>query len=147
MPRKNNSTNSPATKRGGVQAVKNERLEDILLSCRNHLRGRAPMTDKRDLLLTLIFLKFIGDRFLARKAAILEEFSNDPDFAKIAVEKASFYNQEGVFFLPEACLWSELVKREAGGMAIAFDTAIAQLEQNEESLRNALPQQILRKRH
>ena len=144
MTRKNSST-SPNNKTVGVQAVKDERLEDILLSCRNHLRGRAPMTDKRDLLLTLIFLKFIGDRFLARKAAILEEFSDNPEFAKLAVGKASFYEQEGVFFLPEACLWSELVKKEAGGMAIAFDTAIAQLEQNEESLRNALPQQIFTK--
>ena len=40
-----------------------ETLETILFNCRNSLRGRAAMTDKRDLLLTLVFLKFIGDRF------------------------------------------------------------------------------------
>ena len=43
--------------------VKEENLETILFSCRNSLRGRAAMTDKRDLLLTLVFLKFIGERF------------------------------------------------------------------------------------
>ena len=43
--------------------VKEETLETILFNCRNSLRGRAAMTDKRDLLLTLVFLKFIGERF------------------------------------------------------------------------------------
>ena len=41
--------------------VKEETLETILFNCRNSLRGRAAMTDKRDLLLTLVFLKFIGE--------------------------------------------------------------------------------------
>ena len=35
--------------------VKEETLETILFNCRNSLRGRAAMTDKRDLLLTLVF--------------------------------------------------------------------------------------------
>lgn len=39
--------------------VKEETLETILFNCRNSLRGRAAMTDKRDLLLTLVFLKFV----------------------------------------------------------------------------------------
>ena len=38
------------------KAVKEETLETILFNCRNSLRGRAAMTDKRDLLLTLVFL-------------------------------------------------------------------------------------------
>lgn len=141
---KNTSTDKPS--KGGKKAVaKEERLEDILFSCRNHLRGRAPMTDKRDLLLTLVFLKFIGDRFNARKAEILAENADDPGLAEIAVKTASFYKQAGVFFLPDECLWSELIKTESRNMAVAFDTAIAKLEQNEEKLRNALPQQIFTK--
>ena len=47
--------------------VKEETLETILFNCRNSLRGRAAMTDKRDLLLTLVFLKFIGERFKQQK--------------------------------------------------------------------------------
>ncbi len=39
------------------KAVKEETLETILFNCRNSLRGRAAMTDKRDLLLTLVFLE------------------------------------------------------------------------------------------
>lgn len=47
--------------------VKEETLETILFNCRNSLRGRAAMTDKRDLLLTLVFLKFIGERLNSKR--------------------------------------------------------------------------------
>lgn len=46
-----------------VKKIKEERLEDILMSCRNHLRGKSDQSDKRDVLLTLVFLKFMSDRF------------------------------------------------------------------------------------
>ena len=53
--------------------IKEEALETILFNCRNSLRGRAAMTDKRDLLLTLVFLKFIGERFKQQKEKIRHE--------------------------------------------------------------------------
>lgn len=124
---------------------KESRLEDILFNCRDQLRGRAPMTDKRDLLLTLVFLKFVGDRFMEQQKKIAEQFKDKPDFAKIAIAKASFYNQAGVFFLSDECLWSSLITVEPKDMAVAFDNAIAKLEQNEAKLKNALPQQIFTK--
>ncbi len=36
-----------------AKAEKEIRLEDILFKCRDLLRGKAPMTDKRDLLRNL----------------------------------------------------------------------------------------------
>lgn len=128
-----------------AKAVKEERLEDILFNCRDLLRGRAPMTDKRDLLLTLVFLKFIGARFNAQKACLLEKYKNDEKFAQMAISKSSFYQKEGIFFLPKECLWEELIKTPSKEMAIAFDNALAQLELNEKKLKNALPQQIFTK--
>ena len=53
-----------------TKITKEETLETILFNCRNSLRGRAAMTDKRDLLLTLVFLKFIGERFKQQKDKI-----------------------------------------------------------------------------
>ena len=38
-------------------------LEQTLFNCRDHLRGNAALNDKRDLLLTLVFLRFIGEKF------------------------------------------------------------------------------------
>lgn len=130
------------------QVIKEKRLEDILFDCRNQLRGRAAMTDKRDLLLTLVFLKFVGDRFEARKEEILcdPQYSQMPDdFKQMIVQKESFYKEKGIFFLTDECRWNALVEVEASKMAIAFDNAIAKLEQNEQKLKNALPQQIFTK--
>ena len=124
---------------------KAERLEDVLMSCRNHLRGRAPMTDKRDLLLTLVFLKFVGDRFEAQRHKISEQFADKPDFLKIALEQESFYGQDGILFLPESCRWELLSALEPAKMAVAFDNAISELEQGQANLKNALPRQIFTK--
>ena len=38
-------------------------LESILLNCREYLRSNASLNDKRDLLLTLVFLRFLGEKF------------------------------------------------------------------------------------
>jgi len=62
-----------ATKQTKKAKAKEERLEDILWSCRNHLRGKADMSDKRDVLLTLVFLKFMSDRFEEQQGKIAAE--------------------------------------------------------------------------
>ena len=129
-----------------AKKVKEERLEDILFNCRDHLRGRAPMTDKRDLLLTLVFLKFIAERFNERKEQILEEKKDDPKFAEIAVSRPSFYKQSGVFFIQDEYYWDKIIeKTESKNLAIVLDNAIEKLEQNEPNLKNALPKQIFTK--
>ena len=38
-------------------------LESILFNCRDYLRGSASLNDKRDVILTLVFLRFIGEKF------------------------------------------------------------------------------------
>lgn len=131
-----------------TKAAKEERLEDILFNCRNLLRGRAPMTDKRDLLLTLVFIKFVGDRFKAQQEKIIEDYTKKgmpQDFIDMVLKKDNEYKKDGVFFLTDECQWDKLVEVEPREMAVAFDNAIAKLEQNEEKLKNALPQQIFTK--
>lgn len=56
-----------------IKITKEETLENILFNCRNSLRGRVVMTGKRDLLLTLVFLKFIWERFMLQKNKIRHE--------------------------------------------------------------------------
>ena len=55
------------------EKTKTESLDDILFNCRNLLRGRASMADKRDMLLTLVFLRFTNDRFEKRREEIKKE--------------------------------------------------------------------------
>ena len=78
------------------KAVKEETLETILFNCRNSLRGRAAMTDKRDLLLTLVFLKFIGERFKQQKEKIRHEIVevqgiHDTDFIELQLSRPNQY--------------------------------------------------------
>ena len=130
--------------------VKEETLETILFNCRNSLRGRAAMTDKRDLLLTLVFLKFIGERFKQQKEKIRHEIVevqgiDDTDFIELQLSRPNQYMQDGVFFLTDETFWDKLILTSPTGMAIAFDTAIKTLDDNEPKLKNALPQQIFTK--
>lgn len=128
--------------RGRKKVEKEEKLEDILFSCRDNLRGRASMTDKRDLLLTLVFLKFVFDRFDEQTERLREEFQAAPELLELQLKRPASYGKAGVIFLPEECRWDKLVNVEPMKMAVAFDDAIRLLEQQEEKLRNALPQGI-----
>ena len=134
--------------------IKEERLEDILFDCRNHLRGRAPMTDKRDLLLTLVFMKFIGERFDKQKEVIRNRYKDrDEGYIQFAINRPDEYGRDGVFFLKDEYYWNSLVKLNASDMAVAFDNAIKALsdiavgkgEQTTYPLKNALPLQIFTK--
>lgn len=143
------------------KVVKQKSLEDILFDCRNSLRGRAQMSDKRDLLLTLVFLKFIFDRFLKQqdkiKADLAERLQGEPnpDMVEMMLNRPAAYAQDGVFFLTEETRWDKLILSEPKLMAVNFDNAIALLENIETGrdskgnpqrpLRNALPQQIFTK--
>lgn len=128
-------------------ATKEETLETILFNCRNNLRGRAALTDKRDLLLTLVFLKFIGYRFKKqkekiRKTIMEEQGINDENFIAMQLARPNQYKQDGVFFLTEETNWENLILSPVASMAISFDNAIRLLDTNEPKLKNALPQQI-----
>ena len=122
--------------------VKEERLEDILWECRENLRGKATMTDKRDLLLTLVFLKFMNDRYDEQVEKVMAEANGDETLAKILLKKAASFEKNGVIALPEECRWQTLVETEPKKMAIALDAAIDILEKQERKLKNALPQGI-----
>lgn len=130
--------------------IKQESLETILMNCRNSLRGRAQMTDKRDLLLTLVFFKFISYRFKRQRDKIRHEIVeiqgiNDEAFIEMQLSRPNQYQQDGVFFLTEETNWDALILKPAATMAVAFDTAIKTLDDNEPKLKNALPQQIFTK--
>lgn len=144
-------------KQAKTKVVKEKSLEDILFDCRDSLRGRAPMTDKRDLLLTLVFLKFIDYRFVQQQENIRQKYASrgDEGYIAFALSRPSEYAADGVFFLQEEMRWENLKKVPTNEMAVTFDDIIKKLEDIEvgrasdgspiRPLRNALPQQIFTK--
>lgn len=120
-------------------AVKEERLEDILMSCRNDLRGKASMTDKRDLLLTLVFLKFLTDRFDAQTERIKKEYADKPKHLPFKLSNPDSYRKDGVIFLKEDCRWNNLCAIEPKKRNVELDRVLTYLNQQEKRLKGALP--------
>ena len=111
-------------------------LEDALWNCRVALRGVGSMEKNRDAVISLVFLKFAGDKFEKRRQELIAEYGDIPAF----LEKPSFYNAANVFYLNEESRWSYLVKNaSANDIAVKIDTAMAKAEELNPSLKGALP--------
>ena len=133
---------------------KQQKLEDILYECRNKLRGNASMTTKRDMLLTLVFLRFICSRFNEQRekirASVLDGLGkteeqlteDDQSFIEMMLSNESSYQQDGVFYLQDEYNWDQLVLQPANSRALLLDNGIALLMHNEKNLKNALPSNL-----
>ena len=147
-------TEPKAKKTTKKKAEKQQNLEDILFECRNKLRGNANMTTKRDMLLTLVFLRFICSRFNEQKEKIKvdvlsqigktwEELSaEEEDFIGVMQNNKSSYEQDGVFFLQDEYNWEYLIGLPASERAIQLDNGITKLMAEEKNLKNALPSNL-----
>lgn len=146
---------SKAKKITKKKAAKQQTLEDILFECRNKLRGNANMTTKRDMLLTLVFLRFICSRFNEQKekikADVLSQLgkqvgdelsAEEDDFIGIMQQNKSSYEQDGVFFLQDEYKWDKLNSLPASDRAISLDNGITKLMETEKNLKNALPSNL-----
>ena len=111
-------------------------LESVMMNCRNALRGRVGGNEKnRDTVMGLVFLKFVGDKFAARRAEIMEQYP------EIFWDKESFYRSENVFYLPEHSRWQYLVENaSADDIAVKIDAAMKEIEERNPPLKGALPQ-------
>ena len=66
-------------------------FEETLWDSANKLRGSVESSEYKHIVLSLIFLKFISDKFEDRKSAIEKEFGAD------YVDMVDFYTMENVF--------------------------------------------------
>lgn len=139
---------------------KQQTLEDILFECRNKLRGNANMTTKRDMLLTLVFLRFICSRFNEQKEKIKTDVlsqigkqvgdelsAEEEDFIGVMQQNKSSYEQDGVFFLQDEYNWDKLNALPASDRAISLDNGITKLMETEKNLKNALPSNLFVNAH
>lgn len=122
--------------RKAVKQDKELSLEQALWNCRVALRGVGSMEKNRDAVISLVFLKFAGDKFETRRQELLEQYGDIPVF----LEKPSFYNAANVFYLPEEARWSYILDHAASNsIAVIIDTAMSEAERANPSLKGALP--------
>ena len=119
------------------RATTEQSLESIMWNCRNALRGTVGGNEKnRDAVMSLVFLKFAGDKFAKRRAEIAAEHGDVPAF----LEKDSFYRSANVFFIGETARWSYIVTNaSADDIAVIIDKAMADIEDRNPPLKGALP--------
>lgn len=112
-------------------------LETVLWNCRVALRNIGSLEKKRDAVISLAFIKFASDKFVARRKEIIKEYGDVPVF----LEKVSFYNSRNVYYLEEHCRWDYIVKNaSANDIAVKIDKALKDIEDKNKPLKGALPQ-------
>ncbi len=81
------------------------------------------------MVLSLVFLKFISDKFEARRQKMKDE--GQGDFLEMEV----FYQQDNIFYLPEEARWS-FIKQNAkqDDIAVRIDTALSTIEKRNPTL-------------
>ena len=109
-------------------------IEETLWESANKLRGAVEPSEYKHVVLSLIFLKYANDKFEARRLELIE------DGKEAFVDQVVFYTARNVFYIPESARWAELMtEAKQADLALHIDVALAALEQENESLRGALP--------
>jgi type I restriction enzyme M protein len=109
-------------------------FEETLWDSANKLRGSVESAEYKHIVLSLIFLKFISDKFEVRKTAVVKEYGND------YIDMVEFYAMDNVFYLPKEARWSHIqTHAKQDDIAIKIDTALHTVEKNNAALKGALP--------
>lgn len=113
---------------------KQKPMEEALWDSANKLRGSVESSEYKHVVLGLIFLKFVSDRFEVRREEIIK------DGKEKYIEMKEFYNMKNVFFLPEDSRWSYIITNaKQDDIALKIDTALHTIEKHNPSLKGALP--------
>lgn len=117
-------------------------LEGILFNCRNHLRAArnsGSFFEKRDMMLTLVFLRFIGEKYEDGVEKLKKRLSdegldiNDENIIAAFFDDASF--ADGTYNLPVEARWSTIINTPAPQLNVALDTALKAIADNQEQLK------------
>jgi type I restriction enzyme M protein len=113
---------------------KSRSFEQTLWDTADKLRGSVESSEYKHVVLSLIFLKFVSDKFEARQAELIA------DGQEAYVDMVEFYTMNNVFYLPKKSRWSYIqAQAKQDDIAVKIDTALHSVEKNNPTLRGALP--------
>ena len=102
------------------------------------LRGNIDASEYKSVVLGLIFLKYISDRFEEKYNQLKEEgdgFEEDIDE----------YTSEGIFFVPQGARWSDVAaKAHTPEIGVTIDNAMRSIEKENKRLKDILPKNFAR---
>ena len=117
-------------------------LDTILFNCRDILRAArnsGSFFEKRDMMLTLVFLRFIGEKYedgIVKLRKTLIQQGLDPDDENI---RAAFFDDatftDGTYNLPKEARWSTIINTPAPQLNVALDTALQTISSTSKQLK------------
>ena len=127
-------------------------LKDTLWKAADKLRGSMDASQYKDVILGLVFLKYVSDAFDERRRQIRAELAADgmgEDQIEQLIDDVDEYTGHGVFWVPPTSRWTYLAEHAkgrsgSGGQASQtigelIDDAIAHIEGSNPSLQGTLP--------
>ena len=113
-------------------------FEEQIWKAADKLRGNIDASEYKNVVLGLIFLKYISDKFEQRYQELVEEgdgFEEDRDE----------YTYLNIFFVPKAARWEEIAKAaHTPEIGKVIDEAMRQVEAENDKLKNILPKNFAR---
>ena len=120
-------------------------IDNILFNCRDILRAArnsGSFFEKRDMMLTLVFLRFIGEKYedgIENLRQTLIEQGLDPDDEDI---RTAFFDDatfaDGTYNLPVEARWSTIINTPAPSLNVALDTALHSIATTSKDLKGCV---------
>lgn len=102
------------------------------------LRGNIDASEYKSVVLGLIFLKYISDRFEQK----YEELKAEGEGFEEDIDE---YTSEGIFFVPQGARWKEIAAAaHTPEIGVAIDNAMRSIEKNNKRLKDILPKNFAR---
>jgi type I restriction enzyme M protein len=116
-------------------------IEVMLWESANKLRGSVDAAEYKHVVLGLVFLKFISDKYEQRKQELIEQDKEQ------YIEQKDAYTMENVFFVPLEARWTYLVENaKQNNVGQLIDNAFMLIEKDNESLKGVLPKNYYSRR-
>lgn len=120
-------------------------LDSILFNCRDYLRAArnsGSFFEKRDMMLTLVFLRFIGEKYDDGVEKLKEYLKKqgldpeDPEIKRAFIDDPTF--TDGTFYLPKEARWETIINTPATSLNSALDKALKAIGDSSEDLKGCV---------
>lgn len=118
-------------------------LDAILFKCRDILRAArnsGSFFEKRDMMLTLVFLRFIGEKYedgveKLRQTLIEQGLNLDDENIRVAFFEKDPTFTDGTYNLPPEARWSTIINTPAPKLNVALDNALHSIATDSKQLK------------
>lgn len=120
-------------------------LDSILFNCRDYLRAArnsGSFFEKRDMMLTLVFLRFIGEKYDDGVEKLKEDLKKqgldpeDPEIKRAFIDDPTF--TDGTFYLPKEARWETIINSPATSLNSALDKALKAISDSSNDLKGCV---------